>query len=60
MALLVQKLWGGKSCQNPFLAFLRLKKNPTAIKLGGGGGGLGLNGPAIKKIIFFAASLMRM
>ena len=31
---------------------------PTAIKLEGGrGGGLGLNGPAIKRINFFAASL---
>ena len=26
-AILVQKLWGEKSCQNPFSAILRLKKN---------------------------------
>ena len=42
-AILVQKLWGEKSCQNPFLAILRQKKIqqkkvPIAIKLEGGGG----------------------
>ena len=39
-AILVQKLWGEKSCQNLFSAILRLKKNlkkvPMAIKLEGG------------------------
>ena len=37
-----------------FLKFV--EKLLTAINLDGGGG-YGLNGPAIKKIIFFAASL---
>ena len=35
--ILVQKLRGEKSCQNPFSAIL--KKVPMAIKLEGGGGG---------------------
>ena len=38
---LLQKLFGGKSCQRPFSAILRLKKREkkvsTAIELGGGG-----------------------
>ena len=44
-AILVQKLSGEKSCQNPFSAILRLKKKkkvPMAIKLEGGGGGKAL------------------
>ena len=32
------------------MAILRRKNVPKAIKLGGGGGGLGLNGTAIKQI----------
>ena len=35
-AILVQKLGEEKNCQNPFLAIFERKKNPTAIKLGGG------------------------
>ena len=42
-AILVQKLWGEKRCQNPFLAILRLKKIqkkkfrwPLSSKGGGG------------------------
>jgi len=38
-AILVQKLCGEKSCQNPFSAISRLKKKkkvPMAIKLEGG------------------------
>ena len=47
LALLVQKLWGGKKLSKSVSAILRLKKQkkvPTAIKIGGGG-------------TFFAASL---
>ena len=42
-AIFGKKLWGEKSCQNPFSAILRLKK--------------GLNGLAISGETFFAASL---
>ena len=53
MALLVQKLWKKKNCQNPFQAILRRKKVPTATKpRGGGAGGKGLS--ATKEIYFFS------
>ena len=42
-----------------FCCYLKIKDMPTAIKLGVGVRGLGLNGPAIKKRAFFAASLNR-
>ena len=54
VAIFVQKLWEGKSCQNLFSAILRL--NFFFIKFRwpiSPGGGLGLNGPAIK--IFFCS-----
>ena len=42
MALLTQKLWEGKKSKSVF-GYFKTKKNkkkvPTAIKLGGGGGG---------------------
>ena len=34
-----KKIWETFFCQNPFSAFLRLKKVSMAIKLEGGGGG---------------------
>ena len=60
MALLVQKLWGGKKLSKSVFGYFKTRKNfkkfrrPLSSR---GGGGLGLNGPTIKKITFFAASL---
>ena len=49
----LQKLCGGKKLSTSIFGYFKTKKKvPTAIKLGLGRG-LGLNGPAIKKIIFF-------
>ena len=44
MALLVQKLWGGKQLSKPVFRYLKTKKKevPTAVKLGEGGGGKAL------------------
>ena len=59
MALLVQKFREEKSCQNPFSAILRRKKERKKKSSDGHGargvGGLGLNG-LIKTITFFVAS----
>ena len=56
-AILVQKLWGEKSCQNSFLAILRLKKKltkkkvPMDIKLKGGGKAL-VARPLVDELFF--------
>ena len=56
VALLVQKLWREKNCQNPFPAILRQKKVPTATKPGGVGV-KALVALPLKTDPFFAASL---
>ena len=51
-----------KSCQNPFLAILRLKKIqhkkvPMATKVEGGGRKALVAWPLVEELFFFAASL---
>ena len=63
-AILVQRLWGEKSCQNLFLAILRLKKRkkkkvPMAIKREGGGGKALMAWPLVDELLFFSAFLSK-
>ena len=58
----IKREWGvkGRAIKETFFYhFFQRSKISTAIKLEGGGG-LGLNGPAIKIIFFFFAASLRM
>ena len=49
MALLLQKLWREKQCQNPFPTLLRRKKKLFCPLSRGGGGDKGLSGMSTKR-----------